>query len=773
MANGGKSTFILALQGQITTAQFPEHDSIWIRYNFVAGPDWTFLSGDTEGISASCFRNSNQRFVFNLPFAATFRTTNAFRWPQLVITCFGRDFWGNEVVKGYGAVPMPTVLGRHRLEAACSAPEPSSAFQGFIGMVTGKTPELIDPNLLAGPDTREVLRMATEGLVSVEVDVMHKDMKRNGFDWDIGTLRTPSTAPLPVLETLSCSAGRQNQKTMEGGGYQASFMDRDQYAPPPKRFRPEPGVDPTNPDPSIVVHVRNLSSRATEADLLEALSSFGQIAYATVMPNKRMALVEFESIDAAKQCVNFAATKPINVAGVPALFNYSTSPMIQRLGLESERPNHILILTVYNAQYPITVEVIHEICAPNGDVKKIAIIRRTLLQVLVEFSDQETARRAKYAMNGADIYSGCCTLKVEFAKPDHVKVTRNDETQWDYTRPDLGAGDAGAPAPAYTRRPLIGGANGGPPAQSHRYEQVPQGAGAGRRDEYGGRDPGYADNYGRDPSQMTQSGYSGHSSGGGHTAHGDYGYGGRSAPPAHQERYDYGRSGHPDNAPRLSGGSPVIMIYGITHETMNCEKLFNILCQYGNVERIKFMKKKTDTAMVEMGQPAQVTSVLQFLQGMEMFGCNITIRPSKQTEVREQGAIFQLPDGSPSFRDYSNSRNQRYSTPELAFRNRVCAPTNTIHWFNAPVTMDVEKITELFRTAGGPLPAKVMVNQSRTEKSRAGTAEFHTIVEANEALALANHTPVATSISRMPFIVKMAYFAPGPKFYGAHANEHE
>lgn len=30
---------------------------------------------------------------------------------------------------------------------------------------------------------------------------------------------------------------------------------------------------------------------------------------------------------------------------------------IQRLGLESEIPNHVLILTIYNAQYPITVDV--------------------------------------------------------------------------------------------------------------------------------------------------------------------------------------------------------------------------------------------------------------------------------------------------------------------------------------------------------------------------------------------------------------------------------
>jgi heterogeneous nuclear ribonucleoprotein L len=44
------------------------------------------------------------------------------------------------------------------------------------------------------------------------------------------------------------------------------------------------------------------------------------------------------------------------------------------------------------------------------------MIRRSLLQALVEYDTIETAKSAKHAMNGADIYSGCCTLKVEFAK---------------------------------------------------------------------------------------------------------------------------------------------------------------------------------------------------------------------------------------------------------------------------------------------------------------------------------------------------------------------
>lgn len=68
-----------------------------------------------------------------------------------------------------------------------------------------------------------------------------------------------------------------------------------------------------------------------------------------------------KEVEGARACVVYAQTNQIYVAGQAALFNYSTSKMIQRLGLESEHPNHVLILTIYNAQYPVTVDVIHQV----------------------------------------------------------------------------------------------------------------------------------------------------------------------------------------------------------------------------------------------------------------------------------------------------------------------------------------------------------------------------------------------------------------------------
>lgn len=39
-----------------------------------------------------------------------------------------------------------------------------------------------------------------------------------------------------------------------------------------------------------------------------------------------------------------------------------------------------------------------------------------VLNSVITFDSVQSAQRAKASLNGADIYSGCCTLKIEYAK---------------------------------------------------------------------------------------------------------------------------------------------------------------------------------------------------------------------------------------------------------------------------------------------------------------------------------------------------------------------
>ncbi|XP_030921545.1 heterogeneous nuclear ribonucleoprotein L, partial [Geospiza fortis] len=157
------------------------------------------------------------------------------------------------------------------------------------------------------------------------------------------------------------------------------------------------------------------------------------------MPKKRQALVEFEDILGACNAVNYAADNQIYFAGHPAFVNYSTSQKISRPGDSDDARgvNNVLLFTILNPIYSITTDVLYTICNPCGPVQRIVIFRKNGVQAMVEFDSVQSAQRAKASLNGADIYSGCCTLKIEYAKPSRLNVFKNDQDTWDYTNPNL------------------------------------------------------------------------------------------------------------------------------------------------------------------------------------------------------------------------------------------------------------------------------------------------------------------------------------------------
>ncbi|XP_041271193.1 heterogeneous nuclear ribonucleoprotein L-like isoform X1 [Onychostruthus taczanowskii] len=201
--------------------------------------------------------------------------------------------------------------------------------------------------------------------------------------------------------------------------------------------------DPHKTPASPVVHIRGLIDGIVEADLVEALQEFGPISYVVVMPKKRQALVEFEDILGACNAVNYAADNQIYFAGHPAFVNYSTSQKISRPGDSDDARgvNNVLLFTILNPIYSITMDVLYTICNPCGPVQRIVIFRKNGVQAMVEFDSVQSAQRAKASLNGADIYSGCCTLKIEYAKPSRLNVFKNDQDTWDYTNPNLSGTD--------------------------------------------------------------------------------------------------------------------------------------------------------------------------------------------------------------------------------------------------------------------------------------------------------------------------------------------
>lgn len=184
MASSNPTVFLLTVNGQIEGANFPEYDNLYCKYCFVYGNDWTPTAGLEEGITQITCKGSqvSQRLVWNFPVEATFKSTNPSGWPQLVLSVYGPDIFGNDVVRGYGVTHIPFTPGQHIRTIPMFVPEPTWRIQKFTSWLLGRRPEYTDPKVVAQGEGREVTRVQSQGFVTVSFNIMTKDMKKLGYD---------------------------------------------------------------------------------------------------------------------------------------------------------------------------------------------------------------------------------------------------------------------------------------------------------------------------------------------------------------------------------------------------------------------------------------------------------------------------------------------------------------------------------------------------------------------------------------------------------------
>ena len=469
---------------------------------------------------------------------------------------------------------------------------------------------------------------------------------------------------------------------------------------------------------------------------------------------------------------------------------------LNRKSHEPEKPNHILLFTVLNPTYPITCEVLHTICSPVGTVNRIVIFKKNGVQAMVEFDKVDTARNAKEALHGCDIYSGCCTLKIEYAKPTKLNVYKNDSDSWDYTNPNLGSGKgqqsadgqqgggastaisqrpvllkepirlptpngtqaaaAGIPSSVVTTQALVNGALQNTllaadhsfmaAAQSHQavtsnnnnlaglelLTSSPAAAAALLRGTAAATMP----SAGTTQSITAASAAAAAAAAAGTSATTQQGTGA----PSYQ---------HHQGA--------VCMVYGLCLEKMNPNRIFNLFCLYGNVVRVKFLKTKEGCAMVQMGDGLAVERVVSNLNNSTFFGSKMQLGFSKQAFLADVQSPYQLPDGSNSFQDFMGSKNNRFINPEMASKNRIQPPSKILHFFNTPPGLESSDIDSIFVSNGSPKPKCVKMFPSKTERSSSGLIEFETLNDALEGLVVCNHQPIPNPNGKFPYIMKLCF----------------
>ncbi|KAI8006867.1 hypothetical protein LOK49_LG07G00258 [Camellia lanceoleosa] len=141
-------------------------------------------------------------------------------------------------------------------------------------------------------------------------------------------------------------------------------------------------------------------------------------------------------------------------------------------GKKLEPESNVLLASIENMQYAVTLDVLHMVFSAFGPVLKIAMFDKNGgVQALIQFPDVQTAVVAKEALEGHCIYDGgFCKLHISYSRHTDLSIKVNNDRSRDYTIPN---------APMLNVQPSILGhqpLSMGGPGSHHQYNgpQFPQ-----------------------------------------------------------------------------------------------------------------------------------------------------------------------------------------------------------------------------------------------------------------------------------------------------------
>ncbi|KAH7652531.1 polypyrimidine tract-binding protein 2 [Dioscorea alata] len=141
---------------------------------------------------------------------------------------------------------------------------------------------------------------------------------------------------------------------------------------------------------------------------------------------------------------------PVNPSAIEGTLQHIVGPD----GKKKEPGSNVLLASIENMQYAVTIEVLHTVFSAFGSVQKIAIFEKNGgTQALIQYPDATTAAVAKESLEGHCIYDGgYCKLHLTYSRHTDLNVKAYSDRSRDYTIPDtnllVGRQPPGAPSSA-------------------------------------------------------------------------------------------------------------------------------------------------------------------------------------------------------------------------------------------------------------------------------------------------------------------------------------
>ncbi|XP_064477110.1 polypyrimidine tract-binding protein 2-like [Ornithodoros turicata] len=470
--------------------------------------------------------------------------------------------------------------------------------------------------------------------------------------------------------------------------------------------------------PSRVVHIRNLPSDATEADIIQLGMPFGKVTNILQLKGKNQAFLEMADETAAMGMVDYFGKASPTVRGRVVYVQYSNHRELKtesmhpnslaaqvalqgagQLG-DSGGPNTVLRVIIDNQIYPVSLDLLHSIFSRAGKVLKIVTFtKNNTFQALIQFCDMMGAQAAKLALDGQNIYNACCTLRIEYSKLNNLNVKYNNDKSRDFTNPSLPTGDptldnlglAGMLASPFAGTPGLGA------PLTAAYSASPTGA-----LPLGG--------FALSPTSLSMAGLRLPS--------------------------------------QVCGQSCVLLVSNLNEQTVTPDALFTLFGVYGDVIRVKILFNKKDSALIQMAEPPQAQLAMTHLDKIKVSGKQIRVTGSKHH-------IVQLPkDGQPDAgltKDYIMSPLHRFKKPGSKNYQNIYPPSATLHLSNIPPSVTEEEIRDAFVQTGATVVAfkffpkdrkMALIQLSSVEEAVTALIKMH-----NYQLSESNHLRVSFSKS--------------------------
>jgi hypothetical protein len=161
--------------------------------------------------------------------------------------------------------------------------------------------------------------------------------------------------------------------------------------------------------------------------------------------------------------------------------------------------------------------------------------------------------------------------------------------------------------------------------------------------------------------------------------------------------------------------SPVVLVSKLD-DKVTPEVLFTLFGVYGDVQRVKILYNKRDTALVQLASGQQADYARQNLNGCPLYGQEINVANSKHQTI-------QMPretEGKELTRDFVGSEFHRYKKKTFINPKNVNLPSAVLHVANIHESVSEQELRDLFQSASPN--SRVVVEFFKTNRSQAYVA---------------------------------------------------